>query len=86
MESNEGAAQARNTGLAQSFGDHSLLLDDDVTPDPDIISAYLGAIARHPKAGVLSHIHNLNACVALLYIKFICKIRRRDGTPSLLRP
>jgi GT2 family glycosyltransferase len=50
MERNEGAAQARNTGLAQSFGDHAILLDDDVIPSADLIGAYLGAIARYPDA------------------------------------
>jgi glycosyltransferase involved in cell wall biosynthesis len=50
MESNQGAAQARNTGLAQSFGDHAILLDDDVIPSAELISAYLGAIARYPDA------------------------------------
>lgn len=50
MDSNQGAAQARNTGLAQCFGDHAILLDDDVIPDSNLISAYLGAITRYPDA------------------------------------
>lgn len=50
MESNQGAAQERNTGLVQSFGGHAILLDDDVIPGPDLVSAYLSAIARHPHA------------------------------------
>lgn len=48
QEANGGASFARNTGLAQSFGDHAVLLDDDVQPEPGLLDAYLGAIARHP--------------------------------------
>jgi glycosyltransferase involved in cell wall biosynthesis len=32
QEANAGASFARNTGLAQSFGDYAVLLDDDVVP------------------------------------------------------
>ena len=32
MAENSGASMARNTGLWQSFGDHAVLLDDDVEP------------------------------------------------------
>ena len=52
MKENMGASQARNTGMAQSFGDHVVMLDDDVSPDPSILDAYLGAIDRHPAAQV----------------------------------
>ena len=52
MPSNKGASIARNTGLAQSFGDHSILLDDDVVPNDNLIDAYLGAIERNPSASV----------------------------------
>lgn len=48
QEANAGASFARNTGLAQSFGDYAVLLDDDVQPRPGLLDAYLGAIARHP--------------------------------------
>mmetsp|Transcript_9930 Transcript_9930/g.23952 ORF Transcript_9930/g.23952 Transcript_9930/m.23952 type:complete len:1010 (-) Transcript_9930:296-3325(-) len=48
MPKNEGASAARNRGLAQSFGDHAVLLDDDVVPDPNILEAYVGAILRYP--------------------------------------
>ena len=48
QEANGGASFARNTGLAQSFGDYVVLLDDDVQPEPGLLDAYLGAIARHP--------------------------------------
>ena len=41
---------ARNTGLWQSFGDHAVLLDDDVEPADGLLDAYLGAIDRHPHA------------------------------------
>eukprot|EP00892_Ulva_mutabilis_P003593 jgi/Ulvmu1/1605/UM111_0034.1 len=50
MSENSGAPMARNTGLAQSFGDHAVLLDDDVVPDAGLVHAYLGAIARYPDA------------------------------------
>ena len=50
MEVNSGASNARNAGLWQSFGDHAILLDDDVTPEAGLVDAYLGAIERHPGA------------------------------------
>jgi len=50
MEINAGASNARNAGLWQSFGDHAILLDDDVTPEAGLVDAYLGAIERHPGA------------------------------------
>jgi glycosyltransferase involved in cell wall biosynthesis len=50
MPENAGAAVARNVGLAQSFGDHCVLLDDDVIPQPGLLDAYLGAISRRPDA------------------------------------
>lgn len=50
MDHDAGASTARNTGLSQSFGDHAVLLDDDVKPLPSLIPAYLSAIARYPTA------------------------------------
>lgn len=50
MRENLGASMARNTGLAQSFGDHAVLLDDDVVPDAALVRAFVGAIARNPDA------------------------------------
>ena len=50
MPVNAGAAHARNTGMFQSFGDHCVLLDDDVTPEPGLLDAYIAAIDRHPDA------------------------------------
>lgn len=50
METNSGASNARNAGLWQSFGDHAIMLDDDVIPDPGLVDAYLSAIERHPGA------------------------------------
>jgi len=47
---NEGASAARNDGLAQSFGDYCVLLDDDVIPESGLLDAYLGAIDRTPGA------------------------------------
>lgn len=49
---NLGAPLSRNAGLAQSFGDWTVLLDDDVIPNPNLLDAYLGAILRHPDASV----------------------------------
>ncbi len=39
---NMGASLSRNAGMAQSFGDLTVLLDDDVVPQPNILDAYLG--------------------------------------------
>lgn len=50
---NMGASLARNSGMAQSFGDWTVLLDDDVVPDEYILDAYLGAVLRYPKAKIL---------------------------------
>ena len=50
MPINSGASAARNAGIAQSFGDYCVLLDDDVIPQPNLLDAYLGAIARRPDA------------------------------------
>ena len=49
---NMGAAAARNLGLDQSFGDHCVLLDDDVVPDHGLMEAYLAAIDRFPHAPI----------------------------------
>jgi len=59
MESNSGASKARNTGLAQSFGDHAILLDDDVIPEENLVDAYLGAIERNPRAKIYVGMTNL---------------------------
>ena len=50
MSANGGASAARNEGLAQSFGDYCVLLDDDVVPCAGLLDAYLGAIERQPGA------------------------------------
>jgi LPS sulfotransferase NodH/glycosyltransferase involved in cell wall biosynthesis len=50
MPSNQGASMARNTGLAQSFGEHVIFLDDDVVPYEGLLDAYLSAILRFPDA------------------------------------
>ena len=50
MPGNKGASMARNAGLSQCFGDHAILLDDDVVPSKDLVPAYLSAIARYPQA------------------------------------
>lgn len=51
--SNVGASQSRNTGIASSFGDWVVLLDDDVIPSMNLLDAYLGAMLRNPDAIVL---------------------------------
>ena len=52
MKSNQGASMARNTGLAQSFSDHAILLDDDIFPKNNLIDAYVSAIERYPDAKI----------------------------------
>ena len=52
MKYNQGASMARNTGLAQSFSDHAILLDDDIVPKNNIIDAYVSAIERYPDAKI----------------------------------
>ena len=50
MPENQGASMARNTGLAQSFGEHVIFLDDDVIPCEGLLDEYLSAIVRFPNA------------------------------------
>jgi len=50
MSTNQGASMARNTGLAQSFGEHIIFLDDDVVPCEGLLDGYLSAILRFPDA------------------------------------
>jgi hypothetical protein len=46
---NMGASLARNTGMAQSFGDWCVLLDDDILPDGDgLLNHYYVATCQHP--------------------------------------
>lgn len=88
MALNEGASVARNTGLAQSFGDHVVLLDDDVVPESGLLDAYLGAIMRHPDAAGyvgLTHLpppttmwqHAMHAC----HISYFYTIANETSTP-----
>ncbi|RUS14295.1 nucleotide-diphospho-sugar transferase, partial [Endogone sp. FLAS-F59071] len=48
--SNMGASQARNRGLGESAADYILFLDDDVTPDPDILLECEKVIRQYPNA------------------------------------
>ena len=41
---------AMNRALLEAKGDHVLFLDDDIQPDPDLLSAHQSAIARNPAA------------------------------------
>jgi glycosyltransferase involved in cell wall biosynthesis len=51
--SNMGASLARNTGMAQSFGDWCVLLDDDVIPDDNLLNEYYSTSVQYPKARIL---------------------------------
>ena len=63
---NMGAAAARNLGLDQSFGDHAVLLDDDVIPDDGLIDAYLAAIDRLPGAPIYVGVTTLPTPITFL--------------------
>ena len=52
-EKNYGASAARNFGLGHSKADWVILIDDDVTPEAELLDAYLGALMRFPQASVL---------------------------------
>lgn len=56
---NLGASMARNTGLMKSNADFAILLDDDVTPEKDVLDAYLAAIMKHPNADILAGVTKL---------------------------
>ncbi|CAG8560386.1 11032_t:CDS:2 [Acaulospora colombiana] len=49
-ETNLGASETRNRGLRESSADYVLFLDDDVTPDPDILFECEKVIREHPNA------------------------------------
>ncbi|CAG8496001.1 15727_t:CDS:2 [Acaulospora morrowiae] len=49
-EGNLGASEARNRGLKESSSEYVLFLDDDVTPDPDILFECENVIRKHPNA------------------------------------
>ena len=49
-EKNLGFSVTRNKGIDAGQGDWILLLDDDITPDPDLLHAYARAILSHPDA------------------------------------
>jgi GT2 family glycosyltransferase len=75
MPENGGAAVARNVGLAQSFGDHCVLLDDDVIPQPGLLDAYLGAITRRPDAvGFVGMVKLPKARTRMEHAVLACKI------------
>ena len=50
LNKNYGASAARNYGIGHSNADWIVLIDDDVSPEADLLDAYLGAVMRHPKA------------------------------------
>ena len=51
-ETNIGASGSRNVGIASSFGDLIVLLDDDIIPDAELVDCYLGASMRNPDAQI----------------------------------
>eukprot|EP01038_Epipyxis_sp_PR26KG_P011463 gene11463-15355_t len=53
QEINMGASLSRNTGMAQSFGEWCVLLDDDVLPDENILDNYYAVSCQYPKAQIL---------------------------------
>ncbi|KAI8466967.1 MAG: hypothetical protein J3K34DRAFT_524121 [Monoraphidium minutum] len=85
---NGGASRARNAGMAQSFGDWTVLLDDDVIPSPSILDAYLGAALRRPSARVLVGLTQLpppatlmQEALAASWVTFFFDIARRLPHP-----
>ena len=48
-----GRAAACNAGVRAAQGETVVLLDDDMVPVPECLSAHLGAHAGHPRTGVL---------------------------------
>lgn len=66
MAENAGASAARNVGLWQSWGDHAIFLDDDVTPRPGLLDAYLGATERYPGAAAYVGVTELPPPVTLV--------------------
>ena len=50
---NLGASRSRNAGMAQSFADYVICLDDDVIPEAQLLDAYIGAVQRYPQAQAL---------------------------------
>lgn len=52
LDKNYGASAARNYGIGHSKADWIVLIDDDVSPEANLLDAYLGAAMRHPQAMV----------------------------------
>ena len=52
LDKNCGASAARNYGIGHSKADWIILIDDDVSPEAQLLDAYLGAAMRHPQAMV----------------------------------
>jgi GT2 family glycosyltransferase len=57
-KTNLGAGQTRNVGLNNAQGDYVLFLDDDVTPDKDLIKEYTKAIHRDDKDEYIGFVGN----------------------------
>jgi hypothetical protein len=53
QETNMGASLSRNSGMAQSFGDWCVLLDDDIQPDTNLLNAYYSTSIQYPHAKIL---------------------------------
>lgn len=46
---NLGASAARNRALQESLAEYVIFFDDDITPDPDCLAAYVRAFREHPQ-------------------------------------
>ncbi|HUI06641.1 MAG TPA: glycosyltransferase [Verrucomicrobiae bacterium] len=51
LETRQGLSRARNRGIAESTAPLLVFTDDDITPDPQWLGAYLEAARLHPDAG-----------------------------------
>lgn len=49
-QDHQGPAAARNLGVREARGEIIVFLDDDVVPDPELLSVYLALHERHPRA------------------------------------
>lgn len=71
-EHNLGFSKTRNKGIDAGHGDWILLLDDDITPNPDLLNAYAQQIVHKPDAlgfvGITNFPPVMNAVTQALHI------------------